>query len=164
MEIRADIETPQDVKTLVDAFYAKVNRDALLAPVFNDVAKVDWAVHLPKLYRFWESLLFRSGSYQGLPWPKHAVLPVTQGHFERWLALFVETINEHFSGPKSEEAKDRAVSIADTFAQRMGVLHDPAGLGRVRWPQTISISSAGAQSIRFDGLESFAKRCSAKKL
>ena len=129
-----DIATPEDVKTLVDAFYAKINRDELLAPIFNETANVDWAEHLPKMYRFWESMLFRTGNYQGAPFPKHAVLPVEQAHFERWLMLFVETIDENFAGQKSEQAKNSAVCIADTFAQRMGVLTDPAALGRTRWP------------------------------
>ena len=105
MNALSDIETPDDVKTLVDAFYAKVNRHALLAPVFNETANVDWAAHLPPMYRFGESMLFRTANYQGLPFPKHAVLPVKQEHFECWLALFVETIGENFSGTKSEEAE-----------------------------------------------------------
>lgn len=134
MHTVCDIETPEDVKTLVDAFYAKVNRDELLAPIFNETANVDWAEHLPKMYRFWESMLFRTGSYQGAPFPKHAVLPVEQAHFERWLMLFVETVDENFAGMKSEQAKNSAVCIADTFAQRLGVLTDPAALGRTRWP------------------------------
>ncbi len=50
------------------------------------------------MYRFWESMLFRTGNYQGAPFPKHAVLPVEQAHFERWVMLFVETVNENFSG------------------------------------------------------------------
>ena len=135
MQILSDIETPEDVKKLVDAFYAKVNRDPLLAPVFNEIANVDWDAHLPTMYRFWESMLFGTGNYQGTPFPKHAVLPVEQEHFERWLALFVGAVDENFSGPNSEQAKNRAVSIADTFAQRMGVLSDPASLGRIRWPE-----------------------------
>ena len=136
MNSLCDIETREDVKTLVDAFYDKVNRDAMLAPIFNDTAQVDWAKHLPKMYSFWESMLFGAGNYQGAPFPKHVVLPVTQAHFERWLALFVETVDEHFLGTKSEEAKNRAVSIADTFALRMGVLKDPGGLGRIRWSES----------------------------
>jgi hemoglobin len=57
------------------------------------------------------------------------VLPVRKEHFSRWLALFLETVNAHFAGPKAEEAKGRAASIADTFAQRMGLLKDASGLG-----------------------------------
>ncbi|MDR3404570.1 MAG: group III truncated hemoglobin [Chthoniobacter sp.] len=125
----ADLSTAEDIRTLVDSFYEKVGKDELLAPVFNDVAHVDWASHLPTMYRFWESMLFGAGTYEGAPFPKYAVLPVQRAHFTRWLALFVETVNEHFTGPKSEEAKGRAASIADTFAQRMGLLKDAHGLG-----------------------------------
>ena len=124
-----DISTAEDVRRLVDSFYERVNRDDLLAPVFNEVAAVNWAEHLPTIYRFWESLLFGAGSYQGAPFPKHAVLPVQKEHFARWLALFVQTVDAHFRGPKAEEAKGRAASIADTFAQRMGLLKDVYGLG-----------------------------------
>lgn len=122
MSALPDIETRDDVKTLVDRFYARVNRDDLLAPIFNDVAKVDWDKHLPQLYRFWETLLFGTGNYEGAPFPKHAVLPVDLTHFERWLMLFTATVDDNFSGAKAEEAKGRAASIADTFARRMGVL------------------------------------------
>ena len=124
-----DIRTAEDVRTLVDSFYDKVTRDELLAPIFNDVARVDWSAHLPIMYRFWESMLLGAGTYQGAPFPKHAVLPVQKEHFARWLALFVETVDAHFDGPKAEEAKGRAASIADTFAQRMGLLKDSYSLG-----------------------------------
>jgi len=117
-----DIQSTADVKVLVDRFYEKVNRDSLLAPIFNDVAGVDWPSHLATLYAFWESMLFGSGTYQGAPFPKHSVLPVEKAHFDRWLELFLATVDEHFSGPKAEEAKGRALSIADTFARRMGLL------------------------------------------
>ncbi len=131
MNARSDIATSADVQQLVDSFYAKVNRDELLAPIFNDVAQVDWNHHLPMIYRFWESLLLGAGGYQGAPFPKHAVLPIEQKHFERWLALFIATVNGNFPGPKSEEAKGRAICIADTFAQRMGVLTNAAALSRL---------------------------------
>lgn len=131
MNARGDIKDSEDIKQLVDAFYEKVNRDELLGPIFNEVAKVNWAEHLPTMYRFWESMLLGEGNYQGAPFPKHAVLPVDQAHFQRWLALFAETIRENFAGPKSEEATSRAICIADTFARRMGVLTEPAALSRI---------------------------------
>lgn len=131
MSSLSDIETFEDVKRLVDSFYEKVNRDQLLGPIFNDVAQVDWDAHLPKMYRFWESMLFQAATYAGAPFPKHAILPVAQEHFERWVALFVETVKENFAGPKAEEAQMRAGCIADTFARRMGVLGDPVRLSRI---------------------------------
>ena len=133
MTAKRDITDSGDIKNLVDSFYERVNRDELLGPIFNDVAKVNWPQHLPTMYRFWEAMLLGGNSYQGAPFPKHAVLPVQQQHFERWLKLFAETVDALFEGPKSEEAKARAVCIADTFARRMGVLDDPAQLARVHF-------------------------------
>lgn len=116
---RTDIATEADIKSLVDSFYQKVNADELLSPIFNGVARVDWAEHLPTMYRFWGSLLLRHNTYQGQPWPKHAPLPVNAAHFSRWLSLFKQTVDEQFAGPKAVEAKNIAASIADTFQNRM---------------------------------------------
>jgi hemoglobin len=116
---RPDIATEGHIKILVDSFYHKVNADALLSLIFNEVAQVDWQKHLPLLYQFWNTLLFRTNTYQGRPWPKHALLPVKAGHFDRWVSLFKETVDEHFSGPKAAEAKNIAASIADTFQNRL---------------------------------------------
>lgn len=117
-----DIATEEDIKTLVDSFYDKVNADELLSPIFNNVAKVEWEHHLPTMYKFWSSILLRTNTYRGAPWPKHAVLPVSGEHFSRWLALFKQTVDEHFSGPKATEAKNTGASIADTFQNRLQLL------------------------------------------
>jgi hemoglobin len=117
-----DIISPEDVKLLVDSFYDKVNKDDQLAPVFNNFAKVDWEKHLPVMYQFWESLLLGSMTYKGQPFPKHAILPVTQQHFKRWIELFIKTVNENFTGKKAEEAKQRARNIAMVFQHKMGLV------------------------------------------
>lgn len=120
--MKRDIETEEDVKLLVDTFYAHVNEDGLLAPVFNNVAKVNWQHHLPVMYNFWSSLLFGSMAYKGQPFPKHTRLPIKQEHFGRWVILFTQTIEELFEGVKAEEAKYKAKSIARIFQMRMGLL------------------------------------------
>jgi len=120
--LKSDLTDAADIRWLIDAFYAKVQVDPLLSPVFNDVAKVDWSHHLPVMYQFWETLLFRSGGYEGNPFLKHVVLPVDSGHFQQWLSLFLGTVDELYSGPKAEEAKTRAAMIADVFQRRMGLI------------------------------------------
>lgn len=109
---------PEDVVELVDRFYDRVNADDLLSPIFNDLAKVDWPSHLPKMYSFWQSLLFGTGTYSGQPMPPHLRLPLTQAHFDRWIALFEQTVTENFVGPKADEALYRAQHIAQFFAFR----------------------------------------------
>lgn len=119
---RPDIANESDIKRLVDSFYAKVDADALLRPIFTDVAGVDWQEHLPIMYQFWSSMLLRTNTYSGRPWPKHAVLPINAAHFARWLELFRATVDEHFAGPKAIEAKNVAASIADTFQNRLQIV------------------------------------------
>jgi len=117
-----DIASEADVKLLVDAFYDKVNGDAMLAPIFNDHAHVNWKKHLPIMYRFWSSILLGTGSYDGQPFPKHAFLPVNQSHFVQWLLLFYETITENFRGPIAEEAKMRGANIARIFSNKIRMI------------------------------------------
>jgi hemoglobin len=120
--MKKDITTEEDVKLLVDTFYDHVNQDGLLSPVFNDIARTNWQHHLPVMYSFWSSLLFGSMAYKGQPFPKHLRLPIQQEHFRRWVVLFTQTIDELFEGPKAEEAKHKAKSIARIFQMRMGLL------------------------------------------
>jgi hemoglobin len=122
-----DIETTDDVRLLVDEFYGAIRADALLNPIFTDVAQVDWAEHLPKMYAFWNGLILGVPGYAGRPFPPHTVLPVGREHFQRWVALFHATVDRHFSGPGAQRAKDAAASIAHTFAMRMGVIDPMAG-------------------------------------
>ena len=55
--------------------------------------------------------------YKGNPMTKHIVLskkePMTSEHFERWLSLWNQTVNENFKGERASEAIKRAKMIAD---------------------------------------------------
>jgi len=112
------LETRNEIKILVDKFYEKVNQDSLLAPVF---AHVDWPHHLPVMYNFWASMLLGEQSYQGNPFQKHVPLPLKADHFDQWLKLFVETVDENFEGDRAQEVKDRARSIARVFQHKLGL-------------------------------------------
>lgn len=127
MNDRSDIVSAAEVKRLVDEFYLKVRDDPLLNPIFADVAKVDWAHHLPKMYAFWGGMILGEPGYAGAPWPAHARLPVTAEHFRRWLELFRATVDENFKGDGATRAKNAAASIAHTFALRMGLIDPMAG-------------------------------------
>jgi hemoglobin len=115
-----DIANRNDIKNLVNSFYDKVKADDLLGPVFSHV---DWPHHLPIMYDFWSSMLLGDQTYKGNPLQKHLPLPINSDHFNRWLALFTETVNENFTGEKAEEVKMRAHSIAGIFQHRMGLTY-----------------------------------------
>jgi hemoglobin len=111
-----DIETREDVVRLVDAFYGRVRGDAVLGPIFDDVAQVHWATHLPRMYDFWQGVLFGAGTFKGNPLAVHRELamraPLTSREFQRWLFLFHTTLDDLFAGVMAEEARARSSRIA----------------------------------------------------
>jgi hemoglobin len=116
-----DITTKDDVQRFVHAFYDKVNADDLLSPVFNNRAHVDWESHLPKMVKFWSSILLDSNEYRGQPFDKHAehAQYIHAEHFERWLSLFESTLRELFAGEKTDLAIMRAKSIGSVFQYKL---------------------------------------------
>jgi hemoglobin len=111
-----DIMSRDDIVDLVDAFYDRVRSDGILGPIFDEVARVDWAGHLPKMYAFWDAVLFGSAGFKGNPLGAHLQLaqltPLGSREFGRWIELFHATVDALFSGPMADEAKARASRIA----------------------------------------------------
>jgi hemoglobin len=115
-----DIQSSTDIRLLVDSFYSKAREDELLAPIFEHAIS-DWEHHLPTMYQFWERLLLGSTDYNGNPFSKHINLSLDSEHFVKWLKIFNQTLDENFSGEKTEETKRLARNIAGSFQLRMGI-------------------------------------------
>jgi hemoglobin len=124
--MKRDIQNAEDVSLLVNTFYSKVNSDDLLSPVFNKEAHTDWETHLPKMVRFWSSILLDSNEYRGQPFDQHAkhANHITGAHFDRWLMLFEETLNELFEGEKKDLALQRAKSIGSIFQYKLDFIRN----------------------------------------
>src|ERR1700754_4186708 len=120
--MKKDITDRSDIQLLIDSFYEKVKKDPLIGYLFNEVAKVDWPHHLPRMYDFWESVIFQTAGFNGNPMAAHIRLhqqsPLKKEHFEQWLTLFKQTVDEHFEGEKAELARQRAVSIGTVMQLR----------------------------------------------
>lgn len=120
---KSDISDREDVELLVNAFYEKVLDDSLLAPIFTEVVEVDWDAHLPVMYDFWSGILLGPSDYRGNPMRKHVLLSektdMGEREFARWLDLFNATVDAHFSGNKTEEAKVRAGNIAQLMLHKI---------------------------------------------
>ncbi|HEU5290480.1 MAG TPA: group III truncated hemoglobin [Cyclobacteriaceae bacterium] len=114
-----DIKTRKDVEKMVVTFYDRVMEDELLSPVFINVY---WPHHLPIMYDFWSSILLGDRSYNGSPMTKHIDLVIKTEHFDRWLKLFKESMDDQFAGPVAQEAKTRAEAIATMFQYKMGLI------------------------------------------
>ena len=124
MDDKKDLLNLDDIRNLVDSFYGKVRSDELLAPIFNERIRDNWPVHLEKMYRFWQTVLLGEHTYTGSPFPPHANLPVDKSHFEQWLKLFRQTLDEQFSGEKAKEAKWRADKMAEMFLLRINYFRE----------------------------------------
>lgn len=114
--MKSDITSRKDIELLVDTFYEKVRSNPELRYIFEDVAKINWETHLPRMYSFWGSILLGEYSYSGNPMQKHIALSkltaITNTEFSMWLRLFTETVDKLFTGEKATEAKVRAENIA----------------------------------------------------
>lgn len=120
-----ELTTRKDIEELVNHFYKKVDADPVIGFFFNSVAKVQWDSHLPKMYSFWETLLFGQISYKGNPmaahFPINARHPIKKEHFEHWLKLWTESVETLFHGEMADLAIYKAGNIARLMAHKMEV-------------------------------------------
>ncbi len=120
---RPDLTGRADIELLVNTFYDKIRSDELLGFIFNDVARIEWAAHLPKMVAFWETMIFRSASYVGNPLAAHARLvpltPMGPPQFNRWLTVFTATVDDLFAGEKAEHIKSAAADMANVIHARI---------------------------------------------
>lgn len=124
--MKRDISSRKDIELLVDAFYTKVLADQSISFFFTRIVPVDFEKHLPVMYDFWENIVFHTGAYEGNPMEKHKKIhqqhAMSAAHFERWLQLFKETVNEMYEGEKAELIKHRAISIATVMQIKFSTL------------------------------------------
>lgn len=120
-----DIVSRADIIVLVDSFYQTVRADDILGPIFNDIANVNWATHLPKMYDFWQTTLLNQPAYKGNPVTVHqrvnSLTPLNTEAFSRWLNLFDANVDELFAGPNADRVKVRALSIATVLQAKLAM-------------------------------------------
>ena len=119
----SDIREQDDIRRLIDAFYAQVRADELLGPVFAArIPNGHWPAHLDTMTRFWTAVLLgQDTGYRGNPGAKHLYLPIAKAHFTRWLALFGQTVDGMFAGQNAAEIKVRAVKMGEMFQAKMAM-------------------------------------------
>lgn len=111
------------VDQLVTTFYRRVAMDDLLGPIFNDVAAVDWSVHVPKLIDYWCRVLLREPGYDGAILGPHQRVnemeSFTHEMFDRWFELFTDTVEADWSGPLADQAVVHAERIGGVLSRQI---------------------------------------------
>lgn len=124
---RKDITSRADVDLLVRSFYDKVRKDDVIGLIFNEVMKIDWDHHIPVIVDFWDTVLLDADLYHNNAMEPHFALnkifPLKQQHFERWLLLFTQTVDELFEGNTAKLAKNRAKGIAGIMQLKMDAIN-----------------------------------------
>lgn len=111
-----DIQTQEDLYLLVDEFYKKLLADDSISYIFTDVVKIKLEEHLPILVTFWSQGVLGTGGYSKNLTQIH--LDVNEKEylspelFKIWLNHFNNAVDENFKGPKAEQIKTQALSIA----------------------------------------------------
>lgn len=121
-----DIESREDIDRLMVAFYEAAFADDQIGYIFTEVAKMDLDEHLPVIGDFWESVVFGTGVYalrKRNPMIIHRELSARSTllaeHFDRWLELFTEAVDESFAGERADLIKLRAHAIANRMVENI---------------------------------------------
>jgi hemoglobin len=118
-----DLDSRSGIHDLVVGFYREVVFDDLLAPVFGEVAEVDWSTHIPKLIDYWCRVLLGDPGYDGALLAAHRhvheLAPLRLEHLDRWYTLWVEGIDRTCAGPTAERAKRHAARVGRSLSHRL---------------------------------------------
>lgn len=121
--MKKDILDEEDVKMLVNTFYDKVQKDDTIGFIFNTIIGGDWSHHLPVMYTFWNTILLNKQGYKGNVIQKHIEIDkkitLHKEHYDRWILLWQQTVDELFTGEKAEEAKNRASLMIQLISMKV---------------------------------------------
>jgi len=118
-----DLDSRAEIHDAVVRFYREIVFDEILGPVFGEVAEVDWSAHIPKLIDYWCRVLLGHPGYDGFIFGAHRHVHDLEAFrpelFDRWYDLWVDTVDEGWSGPKADAAKEHAARVAATLARKL---------------------------------------------
>ncbi len=87
--------TPQQIRSQVKAFYARIRQDSVLGPIFNKHVH-DWPAHEEKIASFWRNAILFERGYDGNPQRVHIERSdITPDLFARWLDLFEDVAHQN---------------------------------------------------------------------
>ncbi len=113
--MKPDLDSLPKIEYCIHQFYQQVLDDELLAPIFKVTANVDIEVHIPIICCYWEKLLPGGDRYKRHTMNIHrniaAKTRLEAQHFERWLALFIATLEDNYEGANTQRAKQIARHI-----------------------------------------------------
>ncbi|RTL21916.1 MAG: group III truncated hemoglobin [Burkholderiales bacterium] len=107
--------TREDLRKVVDSFYAEVRQDERLGPVFASAVGDGWGPHLERMTEFWSTVALGTRTFKGNVYQKHVELSeqhdVVPEHFLRWITLWHKHTAALLPAPAAEELQATAAGI-----------------------------------------------------
>jgi len=131
---KPDLHDKAAVTLLVNNFYDRLLKDPLLAPLFLETAEINIQQHLPRIIDYWCKMLFQDTGYKrhtmAIHRQVHRQSNFTQQHFDTWLHYFEQSVDDTFSGPYAEQAKNTAGKVINNMKNQF-LYSAPAARGIV---------------------------------
>jgi hemoglobin len=118
------LDNEKAIIKMVVLFYDKIKINMHLGGIFHSAIGNKWDTHIETMVLFWRHILLGEMVYEGRPAQKHMDMPLTHFHFEVWLELFNQTIDENFEGEIALLAKERALGIAKVIEHKIHSKND----------------------------------------
>lgn len=129
---QTDLASREEVAEFVTRFYREIAQDQRFHHYFETIANVNWKAHTSLLTDFWTDLLFPEISTEATHASEH--MPgkeLIEAHrwlheassfddalFDQWLDIFDTTLDEGWSGPRTEQVRSRGRGIAWAMRRR----------------------------------------------
>lgn len=118
-----DLDSKEEILEMVTRQYADVVQDDLLEPYFNfGPDNIDWQAHIASVTDYWLHVVLLAPDYDIDVIESHRHLhehsAFTPELFDRWLQIFVDTVDGGWRGPNASLAKKRATGMARAMAAR----------------------------------------------
>lgn len=114
--------TEQEIRALVEAFYAEAREDDLIGPVFASHVS-DWPHHFDIVQNFWSRALLGTQRYKGTPFAPHLGLNLKPEFFDRWLDLFRKHAEAQLQPAAARFILSRAEHMKESFEAGLFPLH-----------------------------------------
>ena len=110
-----------NIEKMVRSFYERIVEDDVVGPYFTkalgeDLKNDKWYDHHRTLDKFWLMMMTGEKGYAGDPFLPHVFIgklyPET---FDRWLELFDEVVNQHFTPEISQKFYKKAEILSKKF-------------------------------------------------
>lgn len=118
-----DITDRNDLEKLFTSFYALAIKDTLIGHFFTEVISIDLLSHLPQILDFWEANLWGKTGYKKNVLQVHLDIHQKSNmeyrHFDQWLKLLNQCVDQDFEGPYAQRLKTNALSIATVMKTKV---------------------------------------------